>query len=67
MALIGPIKKGVELPHLQAPDATVVQVPSAFCTRVVPCVGRAPEGHTGFPDSKVGRSMGRGLNTWGNR
>ena len=42
----------------------MVQVPSGFCTLVVPCVGVLPEGQTGLPDSKVGRSMvGRGLNT----
>ena len=43
----------------------MVQVPSGFWTLVVPCVGVAPEGHTGLPDSKVGRSVGNdGLNTW---
>ncbi len=52
-----------EIPHLHAPSATVFHVPSGFCTRVVPCVGWRPEGHTGLPDSKVGRSMGRGLKT----
>ena len=50
---------GICLPHIQAPSATVFHVPSGFCTRVVPCVGCTPEGHTGLPDSKVGRSVGR--------
>ncbi len=50
------IATGICLPHIHEPDAMVVQVPSGFCTRVVPCVGCTPEGHTGLPDSKVGRS-----------
>ena len=54
-------------PQRNAPVATVVQVPSASCTLVVDCTGCTPEGHTGRPDSKEGRSMGRGvgLNTPG--
>ena len=50
------IPTGLCCPHIHEPDAMVVQVPSGFCTRVVPCVGCTPEGHTGLPDSKVGRS-----------
>jgi hypothetical protein len=50
------VATGICLPHIHEPDAMVVQVPSGFCTRVVPCVGCTPEGHTGLPDSKVGRS-----------
>ena len=53
------VATGLCLPHIHEPDAMVVQVPSGFCTRVVPCVGCTPEGHTGLPDSKVGRSKGR--------
>jgi hypothetical protein len=36
--------------------ATVVQVPSGFCTLVEDCLGCAPKGHTGLPDSKEGAS-----------
>ena len=54
----------VGVPHLHAPTATVFHVPSGFWTRVVPCVGARPEGHTGLPDSKVGTSM-RGRKTFG--
>jgi hypothetical protein len=48
-------------PQRNAPVATVVQVPSASCTLVVDCTGCTPEGHTGRPDSKDGRSMGWGV------
>jgi hypothetical protein len=40
-------------------------VPSGCCTLVVDCTGCTPEGHTGRPDSKDGRSMRVGLNTPG--
>ena len=56
---------GCWFPQRNAPAGTVVQVPSGCCTLVVDCTGCTPEGHTGRPDSKDGRSMGVGLNTPG--
>ena len=53
---------GLRIPTLgpvHSPVATVVQVPSGFCTLVIDCLGFAPEGHTSLPDSKEGVSLGR--------
>jgi hypothetical protein len=51
------------VPQVHPPMATVVQVPSGFCTLVEDCLGCTPEGHTGLPDSKEGLS--RSLNLSG--